>query len=117
MVNTLNAVMCSFSNPAAVTVVDKSFFKNRRYIIVDKVVYYSVPKISSEYFALYGLVHNKTDTGFRFIVTRKHFICKSKQIGFQMLFKGKRMQRIAFVFSCNICIYLKTTTEITFPWL
>ena len=68
-------------------------------------VNYSVPEIGCKNLPLYRFVDNKTDAAAGFVVTVYNIIGKSKKIGFQVLFKCKRIYGVAFVFSSfKICL-------------
>lgn len=105
VVNTPYTIMCSFPYTATVTVIDKRLFKNGRYVLIYKMVNYPVPEIGSKNLPLYRFVNYKTDATAGFVVAVHYFIGKSKQIGFKMLFKCKRIYGVAFVFpGIKICL-------------
>ena len=80
------------------SVVDKNFFENRGNVIVNKMMDNPVAEIGGKNLAFYRFINDKANAWFGFIPVFKNFVAQGKYIGFEMLFKGQRVDGIAFVF-------------------
>ena len=110
MIHTPDAIVCAFADAAAVTVMNKGFFKYRIDIIVNKMVYDPVAKMRGKDFTLNRIVGNKTDTGFGCIGSVDHFPEQCKQIALKLLFKRERIDGAAFM-GARVKIGLKQVGE------
>ncbi len=63
MIRSFNSIMNSLTFPTAITVVDKYPFKDRRQIIINKMMYHPISKIGREYLALDRIIDHKSYTG------------------------------------------------------
>ncbi len=70
VIYSLNAVMCAFSFAAAITVIDKGFFKYAGDAIVNVMMHHPVFEIRCEYFTLHRFVDDETDAWLWFVSMR-----------------------------------------------
>jgi len=80
--------MCSLSNPAAITIMNKAVLENVKDVIVNQVMNNAVAKIGCKDLSFNGLVNNKADAWARGIASIKNFITQPEQFPFIVHLKG-----------------------------
>lgn len=106
MIHAANAVMRALADAAAITVIDKCFFKKRRHGVKNKMMHDAIAEIGGKDFTFYRFVDDKTDAFARFIGSVDNLLGQLKNITFKVLFKSQRIDGVALV-AAGVKIRLK----------
>jgi hypothetical protein len=97
LISPLHTVERTLTLATTVSVIYKMPFKNRNYIITQKMVDDSIAEIRCKNLALHGSRHHKTDAGNGFVTTFDNLIKQLENLSFHFHFKQQSIARISLI--------------------